>query len=205
MWQQDRRKRIRPRLPHGAGLAQSHKVLERRPSLIVLWRASHAGTAVIAGVLAAIPGAALSGLAIGLADWLYGRSAMFTWRQIATLALPAGGSAGEVMVVALGMHMVASVFLGVLWGILVAFTAHHLSPLAGSLWGALYGVVIWFLAFFLILPWWLPDLVLETPARIAIAWHVVYGATLGGLFHYLRPRERARHEPFSWAGPSPRT
>ena len=51
------------------------------------------------------------------------------------------------------VHLMASAIAGVVFGLLVAFTAHHLAPVAGALWGAFYGVTIWLVRFVLFLPW----------------------------------------------------
>jgi hypothetical protein len=81
---------------------------------------------------------------------------------------------------------------GTIFGITVAFTAHHLPPLAGMFWGAVYGLGIWLVWFVLILPLMRPALAGHT--RLGLLAHVVFGAVLGGTFHFVRVRsERRRH------------
>src|SRR5262245_22316406 len=89
------------------------------------------------------------------------------------------------------LHVGASLFFAAIFGVLVAFTAHHLTPSAGAVWGALYGLLVWLVWFVLFLPFVLPDLAGRT--RLGLLWHLAYGATLGALCHALRPGERRRH------------
>ncbi len=125
------------------------------PPVRVLWRESHATSALLAALAAAVP-AWLAALAVIAAterapDWPY------------ALRLLAGS-------------LVASA----IWGVLVAFTAHHLAPFAGAIWGALYAILVWLVA----------RLVPHAPAFFPC---VVWGAVLGPWFHLARLRERARH------------
>ncbi|MBI4512292.1 MAG: hypothetical protein HY698_21850 [Deltaproteobacteria bacterium] len=126
-------------------------------------------------------------------DHVLGRPPTTTLLRIGDL-VPLGDTTREGLVaVALLIHATVGIGWGATWGILVAFTAHHLAPAAGAFWGAIYGLAAWFVSFFLVLPWIHGELVTHTPARVSILWHATYGAVLGALFHFARIRERERH------------
>lgn len=148
-----------------------------RPPLRVLWRESHATSAVLAALAASIPAAGVTAAFMALGDSLLGRPAT-------TLLDVMGGP---------WALLAGSALFATLWAVLVAFTAHHLAPAAGALWGALYGVGVWLVLYFLILPWVNPELAAATPARVGVLVHAAWGAALGALFHPVRVTERRRH------------
>lgn len=157
----------------------------------ILWRESHASSAASAGALAGLPASLVAALVLVLTDGATGKAPTATLAAIGA-TWPGGSGAGPVLV-ALALHVAIGVLVGAAFGILVAFTAHHIPPLTGLAWGSLFGLAVWFVGFHVALPWAVPAVVTEVPARVAILWHVVYGATLGGTFHFMRPRERERH------------
>jgi len=156
-----------------------------RPSIRTLWRESHASSALVAGIVASIPAAIVSAALFFAADLLH-------HRPIGTTLLAVGAVANaRTWVAAIGVHVFASALFGATFGLLVAFTAHHIAPLAGAAWGAFYGLLVWLVWFVMILPWIEQDL--ATQMRTGLVWHLVYGAVLGFCFHYARAGERRRH------------
>lgn len=156
-----------------------------RPSLLRLWRDSHASSALVAGVAASIPAALVSAALFFAADVLHRRPLGQT--LLAVGAIAGAGSWAQ----AIALHAVLSALFGAIFGVLVAFTAHHIAPVAGAAWGAFYGLLVWLFWFVLILPWVDHDLAMQT--RTGLLWHLAYGATLGFCFHYARIGERRRH------------
>lgn len=169
--------------------------------LRVLWRESHASSALLAGILASIPASLVSAAFFFAADLLHGRPLGGT-----LLTVGAVGGARS-WAAALGVHLAVSAFFGAIFGVLVAFTAHHIAPVAGAAWGAFYGLLVWLVWFIMILPWIERDLAIQT--RTGLLWHLAYGATLGLCFHHARVGERRRHRlssrpPSAGTSPSPR-
>ncbi len=177
-----------------------HRVL--RPSIRTLWRESHASSALFAGIIASIPAALVSAALFFAADLLHTRPLGSTLLRVGAVA-----HAGT-WATALTVHVAVSALFGAVFGLLVAFTAHHIAPLAGAAWGAFYGLLVWLVCFVLILPWVESDLAVQT--RTGLLWHLVYGATLGFCFHYARAGERRRHRlgatrpPAARSSPPPR-
>jgi hypothetical protein len=141
-----------------------------RPPLRVLWREAHATGALAAGLVSSLPASAAAALVFAVHDAIYHST---TLRYL---------GAGEL---ALGA------IWGAIFGVLVAFTAHHLPPLAGTFWGALYGLTVWLVWFVLILPLMQPELAGHT--RLGLAAHLAFGAVLGATFHVVRVSERRKH------------
>jgi hypothetical protein len=156
-----------------------------RPPLTALWRESHATSALLAGLAASVPAAIVSAALFFAADFLHRRPPGTTLLTVGAVggATTWGG--------ALAVHLAVSALFGGIFGLLVAFTAHHIAPVAGAAWGAFYGLLVWLVWFVLILPWVERDLAVQT--RTGLLWHLVYGATLGFFFHYARVGERRRH------------
>jgi hypothetical protein len=143
--------------------------LPLRPSWRVLWHQSHATSALWAGLVAAVPAGVHAAVVLVLADLVVGRPPATTLLALGPLA-----------------HALLCLFWGAVWGLVVAFTAHHLSAGAGALWGGVYGLGIWLVQDRLVFTW------LGPPEGLLA--HLVYGVTLGSLFHYARARsEHRRH------------
>jgi hypothetical protein len=140
--------------------------------LRVLWRESHATSALVAGLLAAIPASLFAAIVIYLRD-----------------RLVSGPPAVEL--VPPGAYLAWCVGIGGLFGVTVAFTAHHVAPPAGAFWGVLYGVLVWLVGFVLVMPWIRPELAVHT--RLGLLWHIAYGASVGAFFPLCRFGERKRH------------
>jgi hypothetical protein len=145
-------------------------------------------------------GGALAGLAGGLAMALVGILISFSlggdiWleaKQIAALVYGTsivkqpGFIAGPVLVGTM-LHLLVSAALGALFGI-VTHRMLHLTSEYGTplLTGLIYGMLIWMVAYFIVLPF-LNPLLLETYAPAFIFQHLVYGAVTGLFYRWLRP------------------
>jgi hypothetical protein len=89
-----------------------------------------------------------------------------------------GGSA----VVGALMHLAVAAFYGVGFALLVRILAGRWAAATRTLWllGAAYGLVLWFVARFIVLPGLNPALT-EVPTMSFVLAHVLYGLTLGYL------------------------
>jgi hypothetical protein len=155
-----------------------------RPPLHVLWRESHASSAVLASLAASVPAAIVSGLLLLLLDGP-------VFLRIGSIVVdPAPGR--DAWLAAVVTHLALSALFSVVFGILVAFTAHHLTPVAGAAWGAFFGLVVWLVWFVLLLPSIHREL--SDATRLGLLYHVVFGATMGALFHFARIHEKERHQ-----------
>ena len=156
-----------------------------RPSLATLWRASHASSAALAGLVGSVPAAVVALLVLMLGDFVAGR-------PFGTTPLHLGEIIGhESWWGVLVVHFAMSAAAAVLFGVLIAFTAHHVGPTAGAVCGAFYGVAVWLIWFVLVLP--LFDRFLAAQIRLGLLWHMAWGATVGFVFHHARVSERRRH------------
>jgi hypothetical protein len=97
-----------------------------------------------------------------------------------------GFIAGPVIVGTL-LHLIASAILGAIFGILTRRVFHLPSEFGTPLMaGLIYGLLIWMVAYFVVLPAFNPPL-RETYAPAFIVQHLVYGAVTGLLYTWLRP------------------
>lgn len=144
-------------------------------------------------------GGAIAGLAGGLAMAIVGAIISLTiggdiWlesKQIAAavygpaLAAP-GFDAGPVLVGTL-LHFAASAAFGAIFGIVMRRVLRLTSDFGTMvLAGLIYGMLLWLLAFFVVLPLFNPTL-LETYAPSFIIQHIVYGMVTGLVYTWLRP------------------
>jgi len=140
---------------------------------------------LIGGVAMAVVGAIIS-VWLGGDIWLESKQiAAFVYGAAAT-AQP-GFVAGPVLVGTL-LHMIVSALLGALFGILIRrvlrLTSEFGLPLLA---GLIYGLLIWMVAYFLVLPS-LDAPLLMTYAPAFIVQHLVYGAVTGLAYIWLRPQ-----------------
>lgn len=144
-------------------------------------------------MVASLPAAGVALLVLIAVDALFGR-------PFGTTPLHLGGVVDdETWTTAITVHIMASAAASVLFGVLVAFTAHHLGPTAGAIVGAFYGVGVWLFWFVLLLP--LFERTLAAQVRLGLLWHMAWGATLGFVFHFARVSERRRHRHAPGAHP----
>ena len=98
-----------------------------------------------------------------------------------------GFVAGPVIVGTL-LHLIASTILGAIFGIMTRRVFHLPSEFGTPLMaGLIYGLLLWMLAYFVILPAFNPPL-RETYAPAFVVQHLVYGAVTGLLYTWLRPQ-----------------
>jgi hypothetical protein len=98
-----------------------------------------------------------------------------------------GFVAGPVIVGTL-LHLIVSAALGAVFGIMTRRVFHLPSEFGTPLMaGLIYGLLIWMVAYFLVLPIFNPPL-RETYAPAFVVQHLVYGAVTGLLYTWLRPQ-----------------
>lgn len=147
----------------------------------------------LGGLLAGLGGglamslvAALISLSLGSDIWLEAKQIAALVYGSAATAQP-GFVAGPIVVGTL-LHFAMSALLGALFGIvtrrILRLTSDFATPVLA---GLIYGMLIWLIEYFLILPALNPTL-LETYAPSFIIQHIVYGAVTGFLYMYLRPQ-----------------
>jgi hypothetical protein len=111
-----------------------------------------------------------------IAAVIYGPAAI-TWPAIAITAVVTGTL----------IHLIASALLGMLFGLL----SHRVLKLTTDfglalLTGMIFGILIWLLAYFVILPL-IDSALLETYVPAYIVQHIVYGLVTGLLYTWLCP------------------
>lgn len=140
----------------------------------------------LAGGLAMSIVAAIISLSLGNDIWLEAKQIAALVYGRAAIAQP-GFILGPVVVGTL-LHFAMAALLGALFGIvtrrLLRLTSDFGTPVLA---GLIYGMLIWLLAYFLILPVLNPVL-LETYAPSFIIQHIVYGAVTGLFYMWLRPQ-----------------
>ena len=86
------------------------------------------------------------------------------------------------------LHLIASAALGALFSILIRRLFHLTSEFGTPLLvGLVYGLLVWLVAYFIVLPLFSPPL-RETYAPAFIAQHIIYGSVTGLLYTWLRPQ-----------------
>jgi hypothetical protein len=139
---------------------------------------------LVGGLAMAIVGAIIS-LTIGGDIWLESKQIAAAVYGPAALA-SSGFDAGPVLIGTL-LHFVVSAAFGALFGIVMRRVLHLTSDFGTMvLAGLIYGMLLWLLAFFVILPLLNPTL-LETYAPSFIIQHIVYGVVTGLAYTWLRP------------------
>ena len=143
------------------------------------------------GALAGLGG----GIAMALVGWLISLSSgSDIWQTPKLIAGAIGGSstvapgfeAGPVLLGTI-MHFAFSMIMGALFGIVFRRALHLPSsfglPIVG---GLIYGLALWFIAYFMVLPA-LNSGLLSVYAPAFIIQNLTYGIVLGIIYTYLRP------------------
>jgi len=140
----------------------------------------------LGGGLAMAIVAALIARSMGQDMWIESKRIATVVYGPAAVAEP-GFVLGPVLVGTL-LHFAISAALGALFGIvmrrLLQLTSDFGTPLLA---GLVYGMLVWLVAYFLVLPVINP-LLLEIYAPAFIVQHIVYGAVTGLLYTWLRPK-----------------
>jgi hypothetical protein len=140
----------------------------------------------LGGGLAMAIVAALIARSLGQDIWLESkRIAIVVYGPVAVAA--PGFALGPVFVGTL-LHLVVSAALGALFGILTRRIFHLTSDFGTPLLaGLVYGMLVWLVAYFLVLPV-VDPLVRDIYAPAFIVQHIVYGIVTGLLYTWLRPK-----------------
>jgi hypothetical protein len=137
------------------------------------------------GLAMAIAGAVIS-VSLGGDIWLEAKQIAAVLYGPAVVAQP-GFIAGPVIVGTL-LHLLVSTVLGAIFGIMTRRVLHLTSDFGTPLMaGLIYGMLIWVLGYFVVLPLVNP-LLLETYAPAFVIQHLIYGAVTGLLYTWLRPQ-----------------
>jgi hypothetical protein len=140
----------------------------------------------LAGGVAMMIVAALLSVSMGQDIWHESKRIAAIVYGPAAFAQP-GFQFGPVLVGTL-IHLCVSALLGALFGIVTRRWLHMTSDFgAPVLAGLIYGMLIWMVAYFVVLPLLNPTL-LEVYAPAFIIQHVVYGVVLGLVYMWLRPQ-----------------
>ncbi len=145
-------------------------------------------------------GGAIAGLGGGLAMMIIGAFVSLSlgddvWleaKQIATVVYGSAATAqpgfvaGPVIVGTL-IHVLVSAVLGAIYGIITRRILHLPSDMGVPvLTGLIYGLLIWMVAYFVVVPHFAPALLMLYAPSFIIQ-HVGYGIVTGVLYAYLRP------------------
>jgi len=137
------------------------------------------------GIAMAVAGAIISG-SLGGDIWLESKQIAATVLGPSVAAQP-GFVPGPVLLGTL-LHLIASAALGALFSIITRRLLHLTSEFGTPLLtGLIYGMLIWLVGYFVVLPL-LNPLLLETYAPAFIVQHLIYGAVTGLLYTWLRPK-----------------
>jgi hypothetical protein len=138
------------------------------------------GHPFVGGIIAGIIGGAVLSALLVVANVAAGHDA---WLALKGAAAPFIGERAQLpgfdagaVVLGLVCHFAVSI----VWGLLFAVISYGLGRGATVLAGALWGIVVWFGMYYLVLPVaGLPDVARETPLVNAILSHVVFGLAVG--------------------------
>lgn len=154
---------------------------------------AHAGGAAVAGVFAGLMGALGMGLVAMVGALIMHQPWYFSIELLGSATLGSAarlepGLSGSDAAVGLLVHLLVSAGWGALFGLVVAYTAHHLFPREGLWWGALAGIVIWVVDVYILLAALDVAAVHALPVWFGALCHLAYGSVLGLSFHALRPQ-----------------
>ena len=139
----------------------------------------------LAGGVAMAAVAALLSISIGQDMWHESKRIAAIVYGPAALAQP-GFDLGPVLVGTL-LHLIVSALLGAIFGIVTRRILHLTSDFGTPiLAGLIYGLLIWMVAYFIVLPIFNPAL-LDVYAPAFIIQHVVFGIVTGLVYLWLRP------------------
>jgi hypothetical protein len=169
---------------NGKQLPLAHSIAEQLPNIPGLGGA----IAGIGGGLAMIIVAALLSMAIGQDVWREPR-------EIAITFLGAAAQTGWVpIVVGTIVHFIVAALFGAIFGIVSRRLLRLPSDYGAQvLAGLIYGLALWVLAYFIVLPIVNPAL-LDTYAPSFLIQHLVYGVVTGLIYTQLRPAPYAYSE-----------
>jgi len=166
----------------GASTTDIRRVASPLPDVVGLGGA----IAGLGGGLAMAIIAAIISLSLGHDIWLESKQIAAVVYGQAAVAQP-GFIAGPV-IVGTALHFVMSALLGAIFGIVtrrvLRLTSDFGTPVVA---GLIYGMLVWLIEYFLILPA-LDPILLETYAPSFIIQHIVYGMVTGLLYMWLRPK-----------------
>jgi hypothetical protein len=146
---------------------------------------------LVGGLAMALVGAIISS-SLGSDIWLEAKQIAAIVYGPAVAAQP-GFAAGPVLVGTL-LHLIASAVLGAIFGIITRRVLHLTSEFGTLLLaGMIYGMLIWLVGYFIVLPL-LNPLLLETYAPAFIIQHMIYGAVTGLVYTWLRPLSYSEFE-----------
>jgi hypothetical protein len=147
----------------------------------------------LGGALAGLGGGLAMAIVAAIISASLGGDIWLEAKQIAavvygsSVAAQPGFVAGPVLVGTL-LHLIVSAALGALFGIVTRRVLHLTSEFGTPLLtGLIYGMLIWLVGYFVVLPLVNP-LLLETYAPAFIVQHLVYGAVTGLIYTWLRPK-----------------
>ncbi len=136
---------------------------------------------IIAGLVASVVMAMIEMLYEGLFGAGFWSAPIFIaatiLRDLQTVAVPVGFSLVPVVLGMMG-HMMNSVVLGVIFAALLGRLLS--SPVIGAIAGALYALMIFFVMWFVVLPFIDPVMLGLNPIVFALS-HMMWGAVLGGM------------------------
>ena len=146
----------------------------------------------VSGALAGLGGGIAMALIAAMISLVVGQDLWLEAKQIAAflygpaMASQSGFVAGPVLVGSL-IHLVISAALGAVFGVLFGRVLHLPTDIGVPLLsGIIYGMLIWVLAYFIVLP--LANSTLEaTYAPAFIIQHLVYGGVTGLIYTRLKP------------------
>jgi hypothetical protein len=143
-------------------------------------RAYEQGSPVLGGIAAGVIGGSMMAAVLTGANAARG---MDVWIVLKAAATPFLGERAQVPgfdAGAVGLGMLCHFAIAVLWSVLFSAVSYGLSRSSTVIAGALWGVVVWFGMYYLVLPVaGLPELAHRIPLANAISAHLVFGTCVG--------------------------
>jgi hypothetical protein len=153
----------------------------------------HLGRAAMSGVLAGLIGAACMSMIAVLGAAIAGRGWYTPLELVGGLATgsPARLEAGlqvQTALAGLVLHFAIGAVWGLLFGVLVGYLMDDILPNEGIWLGAFYGVLVWAIDVFVLMPRIDPAASRAIPLWFGAFVHLSYGGVVGLTFHRFRAR-----------------
>lgn len=147
----------------------------------------------LGGAFAGLAGGLAMSLVAALISVFQGQDIWLEAKEIAVILQPQAmiqpGFVARPVLIGSLLHLIISVLLGALFGIVTRRIFHLTSEFGIPLLaGLIYGMLVWFVTYFFVLPIVDPLLRASMYAPAFIVQHIVYGSVTGLCYTWLRPK-----------------
>jgi hypothetical protein len=154
----------------------------------------HLGRDAVSGCLAGIMGAACMGVFVILAAVAWGMNWYAPLELVGGMATGStarfdAGIQGGTAAAGAAFHFALGAGWGILFGLVAGRFLDEITPREGLWIGAMFGIVVWIIDVFTILPRLDPVAARAIPLWFGALTNMGYGAVVGGSFHFFRRHE----------------